>query len=182
MNRTLNLWTDVALLTLFDPSFFAGQIQNWPWPLHKDSRVQAGEFAVVSLPGDCTYRLRVTTTELEARERALLNDSVGPLGLVVQSGRVYASGMDMPGEPVETYANHGAGAFFELPAGTYDVVVHELDLESAVAHERASLPDYVAVIRPREREFVGFPAEPRFSGGKAFERQLDELPEDRDDD
>ena len=175
MNHTLNLWTDGAMLALFDPTVFQGKRQEWTWPLHDDPRVHGGEFAVVSLQGDGTFRLRVTIEGLDSREVPLLNDSVGPLGLVVRSGRVYASGMDLPGEMVETYAKQGAGAFFELPHGSYDVVVHELDLASVDEHERASLPDYVAVIQPRERPFPGIRVEPHFSGGKAVERLLREL-------
>lgn len=172
MNRTLDLWTDGASLALFDPALFEGQPQNWPFPLHDDARVQSGEFVAVQLQDDGTFRLRVTSEGLDAREEALLNDSVGPLGLVVRSGKVYASGMDLPCEPFKTYARRGAGAFFDLLPGEYDVVVHELDLASIAEEERAALPDYVAVIWQREAPFPGLRADPHFMGGKALERHL----------
>lgn len=175
MNQTLDLWTDGAMLALFDPKPFEGQEQKFPFPLSNDPRVRSGDFAVVGLQADGTFSLRVTSSEPDVREIALLNDSVGPLGLVVRSGRVYASGMDLPGEPMKTYARHGAGVFFNLAPGEYDVVVHEIDLASAAEAEQETLPNYVAVIRQRETPFAGVQAEPRFSGGKALERLLRNL-------
>jgi hypothetical protein len=131
--------------------------------------VQSGEFVAVQLQDDGTFRLRVTSEGLDAREEALLNDRVGPLGLVVRSGKVYASGMDLPCEPFKTYAKRSAGAFFDLPPGEYDVVVHELDLASIAEEERAALPDFVAVIWQREAPFPGLRADPHFTGSKALE-------------
>lgn len=175
MDVCLNLWTDSAMLSLFDPYLFEGTKPAEVWPHHRNPAVREGKLVLVGLQGDCRFRLRMTDGNLTDRERDLVNDTVGPLGLEVSSGRVYASGMDLPGEAASVYANHGAGGFVELAPGSYNITVHELDLQHVAEAERASLPDFVALVSQRTGAFAGVDNELCFSGGLAIKKLLKEL-------
>jgi hypothetical protein len=164
------------MLSIFDSVVFEGTKPAFgAWPHHRNPAVRDGKFVLVALQGDCRFRLRVTDGGLTDREKELVNDTAGPLGLEVASGRVYASGMDLPGEATSVYADHGAGGFIELPSGKYNVTIHELDLQGAADSERKNLPDFVAVISQRSGEFAGIDGELGFSGGLAIKKLLKEL-------
>lgn len=160
MNVSLDLWTDAAGIFLFDPALFVGSAD----PADYESalaRVRDGSCAAVGLQGDGTFVLRLTDDDLTPDERALLNETVGPVGVRVESGQLYASGMDLPGYPIESYRNHGAGDFVSLAAGYYEVLFHELRLAAV----QRGLPGYVAVLRPRSAPFAAPLELPQFNGG-----------------
>lgn len=119
--------------------------------------------------------LRLTDAGLTKRENDLVNDTVGPLGLEVGSGRIYVSGMDLPGEPTDVYAKHGAGGFVELACGQYNVLIYELNLRDVAESERTKLPDFVALLCQRSGAFSGISGELCFSGGVAVQKLLKEL-------
>lgn len=175
MDACLNLWTDGAMLCIFDPFLFEGTRPAEAWPHHRNPAVREGKFVMVGLQGDCRFRLRMTDAGLTDRERELLNDTVGMLGLEIHSGRVYASGMDLPGEAATVYTDHGAGGFVELAPGKYHVTIHELDLQRVADVEKTSLPDFVAVVSQRSGAFVEIDSELCFSGGLAVQKLLKEL-------
>jgi len=171
MNISLNLWSDAASLCFFDPTLCEGEKSAEMSPSHRNSAVREGLFSIVSLQGDGQYLLRLTDTDLTLSEREAVNDVVGPIGVAVRSGRLYVSGMDLPGEPEATYRQHGAGAFVEIPGGDYDVHVYEMR-SAAVEH---GLPDYVAIIRLRNGPFACVTSETRFCGGRDHEDLMKEL-------
>ncbi|VTR91477.1 unnamed protein product [Gemmata massiliana] len=171
MDVSLSLWSDAASLCIFDPALFEGMKPADAWPYHTNPGIRDGLFAIVGLQGGGGYILRLTSGDLTPAERELLNDTVGPLGVAVHSGQVYASGMDWPGEQAVHYHQCGAGMFVSVVAGDYDVLVHEL---RSTAAERG-LPDYVAVFRQRTGSFPGVVEEPRFIGGREIEELIQRL-------
>lgn len=173
LDTTLDLWSDGAMLCLFDPAGFEPRPATHAGRFEDDQDLREGRYGRVLLQGDGTYRVRLTEGDLTEQERELLNDEVGPLGLVVQSGEIYVSGMDVPGEPMETYADHGAGQCVPLPPGEYDLIVHELDLDRAVTD--SELTEYVITLRPRTEPFPILREEPQFSGGQLIEQLLADL-------
>jgi len=179
MDESLNLWTDVAMLCIFDPAVFEGTKPANAYPPHRNPAVRDGKFVLVGLQGDCCFRLRLTDSGLTDRERELLNDTVGPLGLQVGSGQVYASGMDLPGEETAIYDDHGAGGFIELAPGEYNVTIHELDLQGVTDSEKSKMPDFVAVVSQRTAPFTSVNGELCFSGGLAVKKLLKKLGADQ---
>lgn len=177
MNVSINLWTDSALLIIFDAAEFESSIAEPDtfFTFEENKDVQDGRYAFVILQGDQTFQLRITDDQLTAREREHLNETLGPLGLVISSGRAYVSGMDTPGEPPDDYARHGAGGFISLEPGEYNLFVHEMDLISLPEVELEGFPSYVMEIHPRREPFHGVSKEPRFFGGRHMERFLEEL-------
>lgn len=174
MDVIIDLWTDIASLAIFDTTQAGPSDSHYP-TFHENRDVQEGRYALVGLQGDQTFRVRITDGPLTAGEREWINDTLGPLGLVICSGQAYVSGMDLPGEPPEIYEKHGAGSFVSLASGEYNLFVHEMDLVSVSEAQAEELPDYVIELHPRREPFPGVSKEPRFTGGRHMERFLEEL-------
>ncbi len=177
MNVSINLWTDIALLIIFDAAEFesSGAEPDTFFTFEENKDVQDGRYAFVDLGGDQTFRLRITDDQLTVREREHINETLGPLGLIVSSGQAYVSGMDTPGEPPDDYARHGAGGFVSIAPGEYNLFVHEMDSIPLSKEDHEELPDYVMELHPRREPFQGVSKEPRFTGGRDFERLMEEL-------
>ena len=171
IDERLDLWTDVAALTVFDPETFAGGSHAPTWPPENDEAVRKGLYVYVSLQGDCTFTVRLTDVGLTDTEAAVVNETLGPLGLTVRSGRVYISGMDYPGDPID--AHDGAGHFVSVEVGEYDVLVHELDTLSDRWTD--ALPHFVLVVTQRLSSFRGIGSGLRFTGGRRIDLTLAEL-------
>lgn len=174
MEVWLNLWTNSACLVIFDPALYEAS-GPLPYPFTENKDIQEGRFAFVQLQGDQTFRVRITDSSLTARELELLNETLGPAGLLSHSGQAYVSGMDLPGNSVEVYAKHGAGSFIALESDAYTLYFHELDLECVSSEEYKELPDYVIELHRRDGPFPGIPTELSFSGGRQMERFLEQL-------
>lgn len=147
MELDIDLWSDGAMLACFDPVACQGErFSDSAYPLHESWFVQDGHVALVSLPDDGTYRLRITDIGL-SELRELVHQTVGPFGVRVTSGRVYVSGMDLPPSDAATLQAHGAGHLVEVESGNYNVLFH------SIRSERPEVPDYVAVFSVRDGAF-----------------------------
>ncbi len=164
IDETLNLWSDGASLYLFDPAACADvDPDELQFPYHLNPAVRDGTAVMVHLPDDGTFRVRVTGGEPATTEAELIQDSVENLGLRVRSGRVYASGMDMPGTDADTLAEHGAGSFVGVDAGVYNVAVHLLRTTDLPQDRRPTVPDYLVVLSFRDTAFAAVESAPRLS-------------------
>ncbi len=168
IDETLDLWSDGASLCLFDPAACADlDPDKLRFPYHLNPTVRDGTAVMVHLPGDGTFRVRITGGEPTTTEAELIHDSVGDLGLRVRSGRVYASGMDMPGTDADTLAEHGAGCFVDVDvdAGVYNVAVHLLRTTDLPGDRQPTVPDYLVVLSPLDAVFAAVESAPRLSDG-----------------
>lgn len=55
MDVSLNLWTDGAMLCIFDPFLFEETKPAEVWPFHRNPAVRDGKFVLVGLQGDCGF-------------------------------------------------------------------------------------------------------------------------------
>ncbi|MFN7054613.1 hypothetical protein [Hyphomonas sp.] len=156
-DKTLMVATDVATLALFDPGELA-HTAGWPFSWFGDAfafepECAAGRLVAWSTGSDGSFKLRVTTGALTAREAAYASPE-WEFPYTVHHGRVMVAGIDAlewalrtppDVQGIDTY-----GEWVDMPPGNYAVTVHAIfwDEEPGSDEEGAdTLANYTAVFR-----------------------------------
>ncbi len=127
MNEHAEVWTDTATIAVFDPTECRRrELSCGRYPHYTSEVVRNGVAAVLDVSSDGIYKVRITDESLTAEEQALVHDEIHVLGLEVTSGRIYISGMDLPGDAEELLNEHGAGRFLNCPNGAFQLRIVSL--------------------------------------------------------
>lgn len=155
VSKTMVLATDVAHLVLFHPEDL-GHAEQWPIAWYAETFVYPVESAAGRLIAWCTgsdgvFKLRLTTGDMTAREKAFAGPSwVFPYR--VRHGRVFVDNSDaLPGVEKMTDPADSEELWFELPEGDYAVTVTAVEWEAepgASSDGHDTLPNYVVAFLP----------------------------------
>jgi hypothetical protein len=158
MNICVNIETDAATIALFDPAVLVHRDKSeecwWSGLATKITEIAKGDIGLVGTGGDGCFSVRVQTGEMSGTERdyAKLHSSQG---VRVISGRLYVGkGECLPGYgALYPDVSDGSGLYVDLPNGTYQLRVYEVDWtqsgkwwdEEGPVSQNAP-PDYVVTI------------------------------------
>lgn len=155
VSKDIRLATDVAHIVLFHPDDLV-HAEHWPIAWYAESFIYPVESAAGRLIAWCTgsdgvFKLRLTTGELTARERAFSGPSfVFPYR--VRHGRVFIDNSDgLPGVEKMIDPSTSPDFWFELADGDYAVTVTAVEWEAepgARDEGHETLPNYVVAFEP----------------------------------
>jgi hypothetical protein len=177
MERTIQFFTDAAILAIFDPQRLAHWVDrdagSWCGDFLQIEELRSGAIALVSLGGDGIYCVRLTDGDLNPDERDYADERVAGLGVeVVSSGLFIGPGECLPGGgSAFTHSDLERGVLCEMDNGVYAVDVYSIRWFDSPRWwtEDHTMPvdapaDFVITLRPRTGPIATIDAEPRLKG------------------
>jgi hypothetical protein len=175
MDYTLQFYTDVATLAVFDPVQLQHRAEDdydwWCVDATKLDEVRRGAVAIIGLGGDGIYKARITDGNLTPDERDYASEVVH-LGVEVVSGHLFVGpGECLPGGGFDlTPQDVERGAILKAGDGAYAVEAYAIDWFNSPrwwTEDGRGCPgapaDFVIVLRPRHEPFAGVTGGARFN-------------------
>lgn len=180
-SHNIELVTDTATMTLFDPSAVPfetkGSLEWWIMDSHKLDEVSRGKMAIISLSNDGVYRARVTNQDLTPEEKDYAKFVTPDLGLEIVSGKVFiGTGEEIPGGesfdlPLNKLTRHGHG-YIILPNGHFTLRIFGINYDELdgiptdeAQHLKQTLPDIVIQLIPGKAGGTKLKEEPSLFNG-----------------